>query len=363
MRPALFVICFTLGVSLMVFSGYLPQPASASGGSSDMTMSSDNSTDPRVPTFIPVFRAGTPWPSPSPAEPEPDPEPLDESARADEATSDEAPADMPETIEAPADEAAPAENVAPADVGVILDPPVPDPPAGDPDAWMPPETIVDEVAVEAEEAEEAEETEATPPVADAGRDAVVWSGWNELRLDGSGSAGQDLAYQWRQVAGPAALTIVGEYAAVTSAVGLSHGEEMGWAEAVYEFELTVTDEHGERSFDTVEFVVKAAPDITIVPAAERFFELRDGYLLGHAVAEAVNLETERTTFEIVSPTALVLTKVGGDEYVVVEDVSDYAYVYQVTLQWQSGVSETWVEFLVDTGEKIPGIVQLAVSWE
>ena len=31
MRPICFIVCFTLGVSLMVFSGYVPQSASARG--------------------------------------------------------------------------------------------------------------------------------------------------------------------------------------------------------------------------------------------------------------------------------------------------------------------------------------------
>ena len=39
MKPVLFVICFTLGLSLMVFSGYVPQSANAHNGKQNATTS------------------------------------------------------------------------------------------------------------------------------------------------------------------------------------------------------------------------------------------------------------------------------------------------------------------------------------
>ena len=83
------------------------------------------------------------------------------------------------------------------------------------------------------------------PVADAGEDVV--HNLPTATLDGSASAdpdGDDLTYMWEQLSGPH-YWILDENSAVTDiTLGEAHSLPA-------EFQLTVTDEHGETSTDTV----------------------------------------------------------------------------------------------------------------
>jgi hypothetical protein len=334
MKPVCFIICFTLGVSLMVFSGYLPHAASARStapgpgtvpgvGSASESPFTGTVTrrvlDPRTddgpregePEYVEVMGAGDSQEQAGPAG--------DPGDAASEAVS--------ERIEAQP------------------------PPVMDPDAEATPPASQKAVA------------EDRAPTAYAGLSRVVWIGWNELILDGSGSVGEGLSYQWRQTAGPVSLTIKGDRQAVTTATGLLMDQQSGVRPSTYVFELTVTDASGHQDVDTVEYVVKSAPSLKIKPTAERHFELRDGYQLAHFVSWVTNLETYESAFEISSETELTFTKVRGGAYDLSGGKTGGGYVYQVVVYGQVGEPTSWVELLVDTPEKVPGVVQLGVNWE
>ncbi len=338
MKPVLFVICFTLGVTLMVFSGYLPQSANARGragavGASDRH-AADRSVLPRTVTRRVLSQQ------------------QDDAAESDQTAAGVGLDDRlaPAITDSPTADgvAALQEEIAQA---VSEEPTAEQTPANS----SPAETaMADESTASADEA---------PLYADAGPDRIVWSGWDELTLDGSASSGRELAYHWKQASGPKALVIEQEAQAATVARGLLGDGRVGWRAAGYEFELTVTDASGAQDVDYVKYTVCSAPPLKIKPTPGRRFELRNGYQLAHFVSWVTNLETYESLFEIASPVELTITKVAGDACEVTGGKLDGTYLYQVVVYGQEGQAASWVELLVDTEDKIPGIVQLGVNWE
>ena len=90
-----------------------------------------------------------------------------------------------------------------------------------------------------------------PPVADAGVDTVVSLTAVSLVLDGSASfdpEGSNMAYSWKQTAGPAQAILANIHGVTTPVSVLQEG--------VYVFELTVTDDRGLSGKATVYVTVK-----------------------------------------------------------------------------------------------------------
>lgn len=330
MRPVLFVLCFSLGVALMILSGYVPQAARA-GGHESLAADSSDDRPPRVEFEQPV-------------RPQPVLGEEIEVARVPDLTPDDEPGNTPPP---PSDEVGRHE---------------PDEPAGvpNPDELL---SVLDDEAAPGTSTPD-ELIDWMPPIANAGVFRVVWCGWNEVRLDGSGSSGEGLSYQWKQTSGPLSLHIANADKAVATASGFAPAGGLDWGKQVYEFALTVTDARGEQDTDYMECVVKSAPTLEVDPPAERRFEVRDGYELAHFESWITNLETDSSTFEIISPTRLIFTKVGGGAYEVAEDADmPEEYVYTITLYYVDGAPTSWVELFVDTEEKIPGVLILGVNWE
>jgi hypothetical protein len=340
MKPVLFVVCFTLGVTLMVFSGYLPQSANARGSAPDGQAAIGNTETDRSPPGLTVTRRvlSRPEEGALPA----DPVVFTANTPATGLPADAGPSDASDGVATPATQQPEpvAKELAPGSTPGLAGPA--------------PTTSSDKPPVDAAD---------VPLVADAGPDRMVWTGWDELPLDGSASSGRELAYRWRQVGGSKALTIGNDTLAVTAARGLLDDGRPGWRNLVYEFELAVTDAAGAEDVDHVKYLVCAAPPVKIKPTPERRFELRNGYQLAHFVSWVTNLETFESLFEIASPAELTLTKVAGDACEVTGGKVDGAYLYQVVVYGQVGTASSWVEFLVDTEDNIPAIVQLGVNWE
>jgi hypothetical protein len=330
MKPVLFVICFTLGVTLMIFSGYLPQSASARGSVARRVGATHDTELDRSPAALTVTRRVL-----SHTEDTPQPSQGESAGAAPDAVS------AVDVIPAPpVQEPEPASEVPVAGAA-------PPPPAAAPATSGQPPAVVEEV----------------PLYADAGPDRVIWAGWDELPLDGSASRGRNLTYLWQQISGPQDLAI--EYGAhpVTTARGLLDGARLNWRTALYEFALTVTDETGANETDYVKYTVRAAPLLRIKPAPERRFELRNGYQLAHFTSWITNLDSYEAVFEIAAPSELTLTKVAGDACEVTGGKLDGAYLYQAVVYGQAGQATSWVEFLVNTEDNIPAIVQLGANWE
>ncbi|MGD8453789.1 MAG: hypothetical protein PVJ57_18400 [Phycisphaerae bacterium] len=206
--------------------------------------------------------------------------------------------------------------------------------------------------------------EGPEPVAAAGRDQVVWLGRNELTLDAAGSTGEDLTYFWEQVSGPRPLKIADATKATTTVTGLTPEGEADWRDAKYEFVLTVLDVYGRESSDRVRYEVRTTPTLSVRPRAQQRLALRDGYLLAHMESWQTNTTGETETFQLRSPGELFIQQIGGqtDFELTLLDSTD-GYLYQVTVFYREGQATTYVEFFVDTSERIPAIVQLGVSWE
>ncbi len=341
MRPVLFVVCFCLGVSLMVASGYLPK--SATGQTNHAAAGNDSGAKrPGVDWPEPVFTGAPTVPRALlPADEPPEP-----------------PRASPEIYTSP-----PVRL--PGDATVAPDVPDAGEAAAEP-AEMPVEEPENGLSAERAAkpppaAEPSDESDPPPPIAVAGAHRIVWSGWGDLILDGSGSTGEGLSFRWRQVGGAQRLRIADPRAARTTAAGLEADPEAPWDDATYEFELTVVDVLGREATDRVTYTVRPAPLMDISPAGERRFEDRDGYPLAH-YESWIATAASRATFEIVSLSPLTFTRAGGARYTLRSAKVGEGYVYTLTLYPQRRQPTTWVELLVESEEKIPAVVQLGVEW-
>lgn len=358
MKPVCFVICFTVGVSLMVFSGYLPQSASASGNKSNVATAPGRATvEPTLFERQPITGTVTRKVETGPL-----------NTSSGTSTAEAAVTDVVYTEPAPPVAAHPRTDTASvtgATDRAELAPATPSVPAlpsqSQPGSESAAPAPSDPPALPAGEATQAKEEPLV--LADAGPDRVVWIGWDELTLDATGSTGDNLTYQWKLISGPPTLVIKNDTAPSTTAAGLLAGEKPQWGNTVCKFELTVSDPSGVQDTTTVRYVVKSAPMLKIKPMAERRFELRDGYQLAHFASWTTNIDSYEAVFEISSETELTFTKVGGSNYSLTGGKGEKNYHYQVTVYGQTGESTAWVELLVDTDERIPGIIQLGVNWE
>jgi hypothetical protein len=89
-----------------------------------------------------------------------------------------------------------------------------------------------------------------PPIANAGADQTITLPKDSVMLDGSASTDSDgtiTTYKWTKIAGPVSPNIINANSSKTSVKSLVAG--------VYQFELTVTDDGGLFSKDTVQLKV------------------------------------------------------------------------------------------------------------
>ncbi|MFT4164934.1 MAG: hypothetical protein QM650_06800 [Microlunatus sp.] len=108
---------------------------------------------------------------------------------------------------------------------------------------------------------------ALPLVADAGTDLDLSFG-DEVRLNGSGSRSDIVAFTWTQTAG-AAATIADPAAASTAVTVTAPGD--------YRFSLTVTDSQGATATDEVAVTVRPVTPDTIVVTQAEFRTARDEF--------------------------------------------------------------------------------------
>ncbi len=205
--------------------------------------------------------------------------------------------------------------------------------------------------------------DAPPPTASAGKGVTIWLGDGELILNGTASQGDVVSYFWRQVSGPNDLQIQDPTAAQTVARGFSERWTPG-QDFTYEFELTVTDAAGRQAVSTVTHCVKVAPELRITPAPKHNLAYRDGYLLAHFEAWKTNRSDDADSFEIHSPTALTFHHLSGDsEFDITVEETGGAYAYRIAVFYADGINTSWLEFFLDTPQRIPAVLQIGVNWE
>ncbi len=360
MRQLLFIICFSLGVSLMVLSGYVPRSVSAGGTPEDAVGAAEARRSGGTAAFRPRSNA---WMY------HPDASGTDDTGSATADPSEPPPAGAesdapsgagPEAAPEPVDLATALANV----IAPAAAPGETEPPADEQERERSERRrhgTDDAGAGDAGEAPADSASDATP-VADAGADRAVWAGSGGVLLDGSKSRGEGLTYAWRQTAGPTWLEIEDPSEPVTWAGGLTGEQGLSWAPATYEFELVVHDNAGRQAAQTVRVAAQAAPELTIDPPAEPRFEERDGYIYGVFESWATNHQTDQFTFTISSAQRLKFTGLGGDPYELTGRKTGGVCIYHVTLGLVPGQATSWAELLVETSEKVPGIVRLGVSW-
>ena len=133
---------------------------------------------------------------------------------------------------------------------------------------------------------------------------------------------------------------------------------------VYEFQVTVRDVHGHSSTDTVRHVALAGPSLSISPRPRRWLAYRDGYMLTHYEASRTNNSGFVEIFEVRSAVELRFSQLGGEgEFEIVTNETHDGYVYLISVYYQDGVPATWLEFFVDTPERIPAVLQFSINWE
>jgi hypothetical protein len=202
-----------------------------------------------------------------------------------------------------------------------------------------------------------------PPIADAGEDQVVWLGAGELILDGSASTGDELTHRWSQVGGPVELEVGNAFAARTVATAIP-GPQQPNDRAIYEFELTVTDRHGQHATDSVRYTALAGPSLTIKPGAKRSLVYRDGFPLVHFEITRANRSGYSEIIELSYASALAIQHLGGSaEFDLVADDSGSRPRYEIVVYYREAEPTSFLEFFLDTAEGIPAVLQVHITWE
>ena len=93
------------------------------------------------------------------------------------------------------------------------------------------------------------------PLADAGPPQTV-NEFDTVTLDASGSVGVGLSYQWTQTAGTTIVDLLPNPQAITPTF---EAPDVGASVEILTFELTVTDDDGDDSTDTVNITLKPLP--------------------------------------------------------------------------------------------------------
>ncbi len=113
-----------------------------------------------------------------------------------------------------------------------------------------------------------------------------------ITLEGSGSDpdGAITAYQWNFISGPSQVQLTNAQSAITDVTNITEG--------IYEFALTVTDNHGESAADTIQMIASniLTTGVSIFP---------------NPVQDFVNLKIEATTLS--HPTSIVIYDMNGKQ--------------------------------------------------
>jgi lysophospholipase L1-like esterase/PKD repeat protein len=145
------------------------------------------------------------------------------------------------------------------------------------------------------------------PIADAGNDATIFLPQTSVALGGNGSFdpnGIIETYKWRKISGPSQFTITDSNSVNTNINNLKVG--------VYEFRLTITDNEGGSTSDTVEItVINPFPNVLPVARAgtdkEITLPVNTSSLSGSTSSDADGSIISYQWKQVAGPTASVLS--------------------------------------------------------
>lgn len=362
MRVTLFLICFSAGVSLMILSGYVPRRASAEDGGRQAGSAGGRQAQPAATPRVGRFRLASPGGG---------------ELGAPVLTTEllgTTPADSSE--DESADDGDPAEAVDPATPskdggqvdgehagGSIV--------AGAHDAVSTPDpedSVRDDDASRdqpqadaADRGDSGAAADGEPPVADAGPDRTVWAGWGDIVLDGSNSDGDGLEFEWRLAGEPRLYELVDADFAIARAL-LRADAAPHWGTQNLTFELTVRDEQGRVSRDSVSIAAVGAPELSVSPGAQRRFVQRDGLWLGHYEC-ALGSAEGAAVLSVSADVPLTFSAAGAFAYELVElESGSRTHSYELVIYREVDAADLTAEFLLDSADGVPCVLRAVVLW-
>ena len=173
-----------------------------------------------------------------------------------------------------------------------------------------------------------------PPNANAGSDMSITLPLNTVSLNGSGSDpdGNVVSYQWSKITGPVSGVIVNPAAPVTSAVGLSQG--------TYFYQLSVTDNSGAITKDTVKVLVN--PPVNLAPKANAGQDISITLPLNTINLTGSGLDTDGTISsyqwkKIAGPVSAIITNASSASSGV-NNLTEGVYEFELTVTDNGGAS-------------------------
>ncbi|HEX5154188.1 MAG TPA: PKD domain-containing protein [Parafilimonas sp.] len=169
------------------------------------------------------------------------------------------------------------------------------------------------------------------PVASAGDDQVIYLPADNITLNGSGSDtdGTITDYQWEKIDGPDQFLIEQKHQAETVVSGLTQG--------VYQFELTVTDNDGDISKDTVAITVLPPnqPPVADAGADQEISLPTDSISLSGTASDADGTIASYLWTKVSGPEQFSIVS-PGDKNTIADDLTEGTYQFELKVTDNTG---------------------------
>lgn len=347
MRPVLFVACFSLGITLMLYSSVnQPRTAQATLGWMEPAIEEILTPDD-LKLRIPRARRVTPAPSLDARERIRAAEAVEQTFNPDAGTADDG-----DAVAAAHDAAQDAPDAETAQ-----------------DAAEDAKFAVEddgEPTADGAAADELADADADPIdfAVDAGADRVVWAALGEVLLSATGPESDETSYSWQQTAGPRLpLESLGPDALVGGLDSIT-----AWTDVPYEFAVTATGPDGSSAVDQVTIVARWAPPLEIIPSDEanawtdRYFDEVDGAPLAHYETWLLAQNDVAAGFVIDSAERLKIDRIEDGPFEMSYSAENGRHLYQFDVYQQGEESRSRLLLFVETAERVPAVIQLGVEW-
>ncbi len=332
MRPIAFVVCFSLGVTLMVLShGYQPRRATAAAPNATVEQPESAAEDTRRPRWRPrrIRQSERPFRAAARRAATVTPSEASETTLPDAAVeavpmAAEAPT-VPEEEPASLASSHPSATAMEPSTAPLLTPPAPD---------------------------EAER--------------VHWAG-EPLRLSVDVAGDESYVLWWEQASGPP-VTIEDPQRASTTVVNGFDAIEDPWTTTTLEFEVTIATESGRTDAIRIVKRVRATPDLDVIPGVaaearvERRFERWSGTRLGVIEAEMARPDGRVASFVVDSATPLDFESIEAGVFEMTYFVEAGRHLYQFDVYQPVDEKETRMVLWVESSAGVPALIRLVVRW-